>query len=159
MPWVFHLILLPLIQLLSYFFLLVMTCPIHNLKYQIQFQHLQFQCLLWFHVCFKFLMYIKYSVLSCKLVISFLAFPIFILSGKKKSEAATKGALQEKVFLELLQNSQESPATLLKKRLWHRCFPVNFVKFLRRPFLQNTSWRLLLKTGISLWSLCNFSRY
>ena len=23
------------------------------------------------------------------------------------------------------------PATLLKKRLWHRCFPVNFVKFLR----------------------------
>ena len=24
-----------------------------------------------------------------------------------------------------------SPANLLKKRLWHRCFPVNFVKFLR----------------------------
>ena len=23
------------------------------------------------------------------------------------------------------------PATLLKKTLWHRCFPVNFVKFLR----------------------------
>ena len=30
-------------------------------------------------------------------------------------------------------------ATLLKKRLWHRCFPVNFVKFIRTPFLQNTS--------------------
>ena len=30
-------------------------------------------------------------------------------------------------------------ATLLKKRLWHRCFPVNFLKFLRIPFLQNTS--------------------
>ena len=27
------------------------------------------------------------------------------------------------------------PATLLKKRLWHRCFPVNFAKFLRTPFL------------------------
>ena len=26
-------------------------------------------------------------------------------------------------------------ATLLKKRLWHTCFPVNFVKFLRTPFL------------------------
>ena len=25
------------------------------------------------------------------------------------------------------------PATLLKKRLWHRCFPVNFEKFLRTP--------------------------
>ena len=31
------------------------------------------------------------------------------------------------------------PATLSKKRLWHRCFPVNFAKFLRTPFLQNTS--------------------
>ena len=31
------------------------------------------------------------------------------------------------------------PATLLKKRLWHKCFPVNFTKFLRTPFLQNTS--------------------
>ena len=27
-------------------------------------------------------------------------------------------------------------ATLLKKRIWHRCFPVNFTKFLRTPFLQ-----------------------
>ena len=44
--------------------------------------------------------------------------------------------------LKISQNSQEKtcvrvffnkaaglrPATLLKKRLWHRCFPVNFVK-------------------------------
>ena len=37
------------------------------------------------------------------------------------------------------------PATLLKKRLWNKCFPVNFAKFLRTPFLQNTSRRLLLK--------------
>ena len=36
------------------------------------------------------------------------------------------------------------PATLLKKRLWHRCFPVNFAKFLRLPFLQNSSKPLLL---------------
>ena len=35
-------------------------------------------------------------------------------------------------------------ATLLKKRLWHRCFPVSFGKFRRTPFLQNTSGRLLL---------------
>ena len=26
----------------------------------------------------------------------------------------------------------------LSKRLWHRCLPVNFAKFLRTPFLQNT---------------------
>ena len=36
-------------------------------------------------------------------------------------------------------------ATLLKKKLWHRCLPVNFAKFLRAPFLQNISRRLLLK--------------
>ena len=36
------------------------------------------------------------------------------------------------------------PQVLLKKRLWHRCFPVNFAKFLRTSFLQNTSGRLLL---------------
>ena len=36
------------------------------------------------------------------------------------------------------------PATLLKKRLWHRCSPVNFVKFLTTPFLQSTSESLLL---------------
>ena len=31
------------------------------------------------------------------------------------------------------------PATILKKRLWDRCFPVNFAKFLRTPFSQSTS--------------------
>ena len=36
------------------------------------------------------------------------------------------------------------PATLLKKRLWYRCFSVNFAKVLRTTFLQNTSGRLLL---------------
>ena len=36
------------------------------------------------------------------------------------------------------------PETLLKKKLWHRCFSVNFAKFLRTRFLQNTSGRLLL---------------
>ena len=36
------------------------------------------------------------------------------------------------------------PATLLKKRLWQRRFPVNFAKFLRTPFLKNISGRLLL---------------
>ena len=36
------------------------------------------------------------------------------------------------------------PATLLKKRLWYGCFPVNFVKLLRTPFFKNISGRLLL---------------
>ena len=36
------------------------------------------------------------------------------------------------------------PATLLKKRLWHRCFTVNFAKFLRTFFLiEHLRWLLL----------------
>ena len=38
------------------------------------------------------------------------------------------------------------PATLLKKRLWHRCFPVNFAKFLITSFLQNSSGGCLKET-------------
>ena len=35
---------------------------------------------------------------------------------------------------------------LLKKRLWHRCFPVNFVKFLRTPYsTKHLQWLLLEK--------------
>ena len=37
------------------------------------------------------------------------------------------------------------PANLLIKRLRHSCFPVNFAKFLKTPFLQNFSGRLLLE--------------
>ena len=31
-------------------------------------------------------------------------------------------------------------ATLLKKRLWPRCFPVNFLKFLRTTFFKEHVW-------------------
>ena len=55
-------------------------------------------------------------------------------------EAVTQRCSVKKVSLEILQNSQENtcaslflnkiaslrPATLLEKRLWHSCFPVNF---------------------------------
>ena len=36
------------------------------------------------------------------------------------------------------------PATLLKKGLWGRCFPVNFAKFLGTPFYIEHLWWLLL---------------
>ena len=41
-------------------------------------------------------------------------------------------------FLIKLQVSGLKTVTLLKKNLCHKCFPVNFGKFLRTPFLQNT---------------------
>ena len=71
------------------------------------------------------------------------------------------------VFLKIWQNSQENTCVrvsfvnkiigwgpqLYLKRDWRRCFPVNFAKFLRTPFLQNTSGRLFLQLKI----LYNFS--
>ena len=37
-----------------------------------------------------------------------------------------------------------TPATLLKKTLWRRCFPANFAKFLRAPFFtEHLRWLLL----------------
>ena len=46
----------------------------------------------------------------------------------------------------MLYRSSQRPqaSTLLKKKLWRRCFSVNFTKFLRTPFIQNTSGQLLL---------------
>ena len=73
---------------------------------------------------------------------------------------------KKKLFLKTLQNSLENTCArvsffiklqgeicnfIKKKRLWHRCFPVNYAKFLNKnTFLQDTSGRLLLKfSGIS----------
>ena len=42
----------------------------------------------------------------------------------------------------------------LKKRLWHRWFPVNFAKFLRTPFLTEHLWWLLLKSKSKLRTMC-----
>ena len=63
-----------------------------------------------------------------------------------KAEAATRGVLCKKVFLEISQNSQEKtrvrglrPATLLKKRL-AQIFPFEFCEISKK-----TSERLLLE--------------
>ena len=47
-------------------------------------------------------------------------------------------------FLIKLQGSGLRPATLSKKRLWNRCFPANFAKFLRTSFSTEYLWWLLL---------------
>ena len=52
-------------------------------------------------------------------------------------------------------------ATLLKKRLWHRFFPVNFAKFLRTPFFsEHLQWLLLALAPIKISysnTVCNTS--
>ena len=69
-------------------------------------------------------------------------------------EAVVRRCSIKKVLLKISKNSQEKhlcqslffnkvagfwSATLSKKKLQHRCFSVNFQKFLRAPFLQNIS--------------------
>ena len=64
----------------------------------------------------------------------------------------------KKVFLEMSKNSQENTCarvSFLIIRLWHRCFPVIFAKFLRAPFLQNTSGRLLLPMALPFYGILN----
>ena len=60
-----------------------------------------------------------------------------------RSEAVVQRCFLKKVFLKFRKIRRKTPVSeslfLLKKRLWHRCFPENFSKFLRTPFLQNTS--------------------
>ena len=75
-------------------------------------------------------------------------------------EAIVQRCSVKNVFLEISLHSQENtyaslffkkrPTTLLKKRLWHRCFPVNFAKFLITPFFTEHLWWLLLCTFIML---------
>ena len=54
-------------------------------------------------------------------------------------EAATGGVMRKKMLIKMAQNSQETPVP--------KETPANFAKFLRTPFLQNNSGRLLLKCG------------
>ena len=61
---------------------------------------------------------------------------LFVL--ERNTEAVAQRCPIKKVFPEISQNSQKNTCTrvsLLKKRLWHSCFPVNFAKFLGAPFL------------------------
>ena len=49
-----------------------------------------------------------------------------------------------KVFLEMKSVLAPQPVSFFKKRLWHRCFPVIFAKFLRTSFLtEHLGWLLL----------------
>ena len=63
----------------------------------------------------------------------------------------------------VLRNFAKFTGKHLCSSLWHRCFPANFAKFLRTPFLQNPSGRLLLdkaffKSTFTLQIFC-FARF
>ena len=69
------------------------------------------------------------------------------------SKAVARRCSVKKVFLEIHKIHRKTPVpetlfSLLKKRLWNRCFPVNFTKFLRTPCLTKHLRWLLLVTSI-----------
>ena len=53
---------------------------------------------------------------------------------------------------------KSQPATLLKKIICHRCFPVNFTKFFKNTLLQNTSERLLLYRKIAFFLFTKYEQ-
>ena len=92
----------------------------------------------------------------CRAVALWLSLMHSLRIAFKFPEAVARRCSVEKAFLEISQNSQENTCagacfsiklqalTLLKKRLWHRCFPVNFAKFLKAHFFPEHLWWLLL---------------
>ena len=54
--------------------------------------------------------------------------------------------LGQSVFFNKVGSLSPKTCKFIKKRLWHRCFPVNFSKFLRASFLtEQVLWLLLIK--------------
>ena len=66
----------------------------------------------------------------------------------------------------LYNNALHRPATLLKKKLGHRCFPVNFAKLLKTSFFtEHLRWLLLsppsltISTKSSISGVCHGFNY
>ena len=80
------------------------------------------------------------------ILVKFQAFtkqPMEVFCKKRCSQKGVHKIHRKTSVLEtLFQQSCRSKA--VKKRLWHKCFPVNLAMFPRTPFLKNTSGRLLL---------------
>ena len=64
---------------------------------------------------------------------------LIIINYHHYLEAVARMCSVKKVLLEISQNSRQNTGVItfffIKKELWHRCFPKNFAKFLRTPFL------------------------
>ena len=68
----------------------------------------------------------------------------FMKKGALKNfKICTGNCLCKSLFLNKVTGL--SSATLLKKRLWHKCFPENFAKLIRTPILKKICDRLLME--------------
>ena len=77
-------------------------------------------------------------------MVFFTVLAVELLSKLLQVRSSHQRCSMKKGFLKNSQNSQEHTCARIWETLWHRCFLVNFAKFLRIPFLQNNLGRLLL---------------
>ena len=107
------------------------------------------------HRCFsvELFLFSLFLIYFCAIVVVFTVYETFnfillfdrctVKKGVLRNFAkSTENRLRQSLFFNKVTGL--GPVTLLKKRLWHRCFPLNFTRFLRTRFLQNTSGRLFL---------------
>ena len=71
-----------------------------------------------------------------KLNVSWTSSECLLYRSSQRRCSVRKGALS---YFAKFTGKHLCQSLFLKKRLWRSCFPVNFTKFLRTTFLQNTS--------------------
>ena len=86
---------------------------------------------------------IRFTIKSCSLFLQLQNvrgshLEVFCKKGALKNFAKFTGKHLFQSLFFFTKVADLRPATLFKKRLWHRCFPVNFEKFLRTLFFYTT---------------------
>ena len=84
--------------------------------------------------------------------------PCFMIRSSRPEVFCKKGVLRnfpKFTGKHLCQSLFNKVAGLFKIRLWRRCFPVNFGKFLKTPsFIEHLWWLLMLRSGpLDCWLL------
>ena len=88
-----------------------------------------------FYVILTFSFVVRIEAGDCILLLNNFLFKLLKTSYIKDSEAVARSCSVRKSV----------PKNFAKKRFWYRCFPVNFAKFLRTPFLaEHLRWLLLM---------------
>ena len=84
------------------------------------------------------------SVVDCTFYKSTIKSNCILLLCHVRVRSSRQTCSVKNTFLEISQKNACARVSFLKKRLWHRCFPVNFAKFLRISFLrEHLRWLLL----------------
>ena len=90
----------------------------------------------------------NFTCVGISFLITLLVFrPATLSKSYRRShqKCSIKAPVQESLFVKVVGLQT---CNFMKKRLRHRCFPVNIMKFLRKPTLKNTYEQLLLKIGV-----------